>query len=57
MIEIKEYAFEENYQNDFIRLMKKLYHKDANANLYIDYIKKIINKANPSFNFIIPINV
>ena len=52
MIEIKEYDFEENYQNELIQLMKRLYHKESNADMYIGYIKKIINKANPSFDFI-----
>jgi len=52
MIEIKEYGFEENYQDDFIQLMKRLYHKESNSEIYIGYVKKILNKANPSFDFI-----
>src|SRR3989344_226601 len=49
---IKEYLFEEEYQTDFINLMKKLYSKYENYETYIGYIKELINKNNPSFRFI-----
>ena len=47
MINIKEYMFEENYQNDFLCLMKEIYKNYNHANSYINYIKKIINPNDP----------
>ena len=52
MINIKEYIFEENYQRDFLNLMKKLYRNYNHADSYIAYINKIIKPDNPSFKFI-----
>ncbi len=52
MINIKEYTFEENYQSDFISLMKELYKSYNHADSYIAYINKIIKPDNPSFKFI-----
>jgi len=52
MANIKEYLFEENYQNDFLCLMKELYKNYNYADSYIDYIKRLINPDNPSFRFI-----
>lgn len=52
MIKIKEYSFEENFQKDFIDFMKKLYNQNSHSSQYIDYIKRIIDKSNPTFNFV-----
>ena len=49
---IKGYLFEEEYQKDFINLMKKLYSGYKNSDLYVRYIKKLLDKNNPSFRFI-----
>lgn len=52
MIEVEEYEFKEDCQSHFISLMKRFYDKDVNAEMYIDYVRKIINPKNPSFKFI-----
>ena len=50
--EIIEYGFEDKYKNDLISLMNKLYHNYKHKEYYINTIKKIIDKKNPSFKFI-----
>lgn len=52
MIEIKEYEFEKEFQKDFINLMNLLYKDHSLSEHYINYIRKLIDKKNPSFNFI-----
>lgn len=52
MIEIKEYEFEKRYQEDFIKLMKNIYKRHRLSEYHIEHIKKLIDKNNPSFNFI-----
>ncbi len=52
MIKIEEYTFEEDFQEDFIDFMKELYDQNSYSLQYINYIKKIINKSNPTFKFV-----
>ena len=52
MVNIIEYIFEENYQKEFINLMRELYKNYNHADSYIAYINKLIKFINPSFKFI-----
>tara|TARA_Y100000310_G_scaffold332195_1_gene407330 strand:- start:657 stop:1721 length:1065 start_codon:yes stop_codon:yes gene_type:complete len=50
--EIKEYEFEEDFQEGFISLMENLYEGYKYKNYHIATIKKTIDKRNPSFELI-----
>lgn len=50
--ELNEYEFEDKYKDDFISLMNKLYCNYKHKDSYINAIKKIIDKRNPSFKLI-----
>jgi GNAT superfamily N-acetyltransferase len=49
---INTYTFEEKPSNDFIELMKKFYSDKKHIDTYIETIKRIKKKKNPSFKFI-----
>jgi len=49
---LKVYEFEENHNQDFLYFMKELYQDSKHIEPYMQNIKKIKNKNNPSFKFI-----
>ena len=49
---IEQYEFEEKPSEEFIDFMRMLYRDRKHINYYLQAIKRIKNKSNPSFNYI-----
>jgi N-acetylglutamate synthase-like GNAT family acetyltransferase/GNAT superfamily N-acetyltransferase len=50
LIEIKEYKFEENYQEDYLKLVSDIYSDYKGVTSYIGNLRKLLNPKNPFFD-------